>query len=49
MVSRYKVVFWINSHKSEIIVPASSGFAARQMVEAQYAGTKVIITSVTKV
>ena len=46
---QYKVVFRVNGSRSETVVSANSSTAARKLIEAQYAGQKVSIISVTRV
>lgn len=45
---QWKVVFTVNGRRSETIVSADTSYDARKLVEAQYAGQRVIFISVNR-
>lgn len=45
---QWKVVFTVNGRRSETIVSAYTSYDARELVEAQYAGQRVIFIIVDR-
>ncbi|MFU2362515.1 MAG: hypothetical protein ACM67R_01895 [Clostridiales bacterium] len=48
VMPQWKVVFTVNGRRSETIVSADTSYDARELVEAQYAGQRVIFISVNR-
>lgn len=46
---QFKVKYTVNGRGAESVVSAMSAFDARQLIEAQYPGSRVIIYNVTQI
>lgn len=45
---QWKVVFTVNGRRSEEVISANTSYDARELVEAQYAGQRVVFINVTR-